>query len=55
LFLLSLFAGGLFRTLTASLWLRAPRFAFIPSAMRKNVGKSVSQKKPAGAPSHVPL
>jgi hypothetical protein len=37
------------------LWPRAPRFAFVPSAVRKNVGKSVNQEEVTGVSSHVPL
>jgi hypothetical protein len=55
LFLLSFLAGGLFRTLTASLWPRAPRFALIPAGARKDGGKRVGQKEFAGVPGHVPL
>jgi hypothetical protein len=40
-FLLSFFAGGLFRTLTASLWPRAPRFGFVPVGTRKDGGKTM--------------
>jgi hypothetical protein len=43
LFLLSFLAGGLFRTLTASLWPRAPRFGFVPAGMRNTDGKTMGQ------------
>jgi len=55
MFLFSFLAGGLFRTLTASLWPRAPRFGLIPAGARKDGGKSVCQKEFAGVPSHIPL
>jgi hypothetical protein len=53
--LLSFLAGGLFRTLTASLWPRTPRFGWIPAGARKDGGKRMCQEELAGAPGHVPL
>jgi hypothetical protein len=44
-FLLSFFAGGLFRTLTASLWPRAPRFGFVPAGTRNDGGKAMGQNE----------
>jgi diacylglycerol kinase family enzyme len=43
--LLSFFAGGLFRTLTASLWPRAPRFGFVPAGTRNDGGKTLGQNE----------
>jgi len=45
MFLLSLCAGGLFRTLTASLWPRAPRFGFVPAGTRNDGGKTMGYDK----------
>jgi hypothetical protein len=43
LFFLSFIAGGLFRTLTASLWPRAPRLGFVPASTRNDGGKTMGQ------------
>jgi hypothetical protein len=43
----------LFRALTARLWPRAPRFAFVPDVARRDEGKSVKEKEIAGVTRHI--